>query len=110
MEKLVARYSDWHKLCRAVALLAKFKKFCVAKFKKLPYTDVRSITVRDLKEAQASLIKYAQASYSTEKPELRKLDPFLENGILKVNGRITKVDLDAESTHPIILPSTRSLN
>ena len=35
---------------------------------------------------------------------LFKLDPFLEDGILRVGGRLSRSDLRFEAKHPILLP------
>ena len=44
-----------------------------------------------------------KASVKNNSP-IRRLDPFLDKGILRVGGRLRRADLPYETKHPIILP------
>ena len=50
------------------------------------------------------LQKRKKASMKNNSP-IQRLDPFLENGILRVGGRLRRADLPHETKHPVILPS-----
>ena len=85
------------------------------------------LTVQDLATAELAILKFVQASAfgkeihalkEGEKNKLRgkkkggvkndspirRLDPFLDNGVLRVGGRLRRADLPFESKHPAILP------
>ena len=49
------------------------------------------------------LQKRKKASIKNDSP-IQRLDPFLENGILRVGGRLRRADLPHETKHPVILP------
>ena len=85
------------------------------------------LTVQDLATAELAILKFVQASAfgkevhalkEGEKNKLRgqkkggikndspvrRLDPFLDNGVLRVGGRLRRADLPFETKHPVILP------
>ena len=91
------------------------------------------LTVQDQVEAELAILKFDQdLAFGKEIPALQKLenensldkeklqkrvkastknnstiqrlDPFLENGILRVGGRLRRADLPHETKHPAILP------
>ena len=93
----------------------------------------RPLTVQDLVNAELAILKFVQTSASGEeihalkeivnannshKEKLQKrkkasikrnscihrLDPFIDNGILRVGGRLKRADLPHETKHPEILP------
>ena len=93
----------------------------------------RPLTVQDLVNAELAIPKFVQTSASGEeihalkeivnannshKEKLQKrkkasikrnscihrLDPFIDNGILRVGGRLKRADLPHETKHPAILP------
>ena len=49
------------------------------------------------------LQKRKKASMKNNSP-IQRLDPFLENGIFRVGGRLRRADLPHETKHPVILP------
>ena len=77
-----------------------------------------SLTPEDLERAEQSIIQYQYVqehkfkaeiaslnngcSVSKESPVYR-LDPVMDNGILRVGGRLDKAAMPAESKHPVIL-------
>lgn len=103
---LVERCSSWLKLLRCTVYVLRFVK-------RIPRRNY--ISASDLEEAECLLIKtvqnvhFAREIYLIQNKEiltssLRKLRPFLKNGILRVGGRLTNSYLDFESQHPILLP------
>ena len=95
--------------------------------------DRTQLTVQELEEAELAIIRYTQSQsfdqeikslgqVHCEKKEhghtrqqrstneirknssLYRLDPLLNNGLLRVGGRLSKADIPKESKHPIILP------
>lgn len=73
---------------------------------------------QDLKEAEKSILKFVQQQkFNTEingpasgnpnvnrRSRIRNLDPFLEDGILRVDGRLHQSSIPAEMKHTVILP------
>ncbi|XP_069128774.1 uncharacterized protein [Argopecten irradians] len=76
-----------------------------------------------LERAETALISYEQRKFFTEEFEvlqtshdgsqspklkgssvLRKLDPFIEDGLLRIGGRLQRADLPYDAKHPLILP------
>ncbi|KAK0134388.1 hypothetical protein N1851_030045 [Merluccius polli] len=80
--------------------------------------DFRTLTVKDLEEAERSVITYTQrkafpAEITTlemtpprvhKSSRICKLDPVLDEGILRVGGRLHKSAMPEETKHPCILP------
>ncbi|KAK0131909.1 hypothetical protein N1851_033296 [Merluccius polli] len=80
--------------------------------------DFRTLTVKDLEEAETSVITYTQrkafpAEITTlemtpprvhKSSRICKLDPVLDEGILRVGGRLHKSAMPEETKHPCILP------
>ena len=95
--------------------------------------DRTQLTVQELEEAELAIIRYTQSqSFDQEikslgrvhdekkehgrtiqeksTSEIRKssslyrLDPLLDNGLLRVGGRLSNADIPEESKHPLILP------
>lgn len=75
-----------------------------------------SLTVEDLEQAELAIVKYCQQKtfpeelLSLEKGQpvktsshLRKLCPQLQDGVLRIGGRLSKSAMPAEAKHPIIL-------
>jgi len=76
----------------------------------------RSLTVRDLDQAELAIVKFCQGKRFPEElislgkgqpvrksSHLHKLCPQLQDGILRVGGRLSKLSLPVEEKHPIIL-------
>ena len=76
---------------------------------------VGPITAEEILEAQRRIIKAVQRKHFASEivalerqeecsPWLLKLRPFLDNGILRVGGRLRNADLDFNQKHPVLLP------
>lgn len=111
-----SRFSNFTKLQRTMAYVLKFlsnKK-----------SDSKRLTVQELKYAEQKIIQliqnenfgreiaYLQNNKNNEiqsvfkDSNLRSLNPFLDNsGILRVNGRLSKADINYNQKFPIILPA-----
>ncbi len=76
----------------------------------------KSLSLEDLIQAEIQLIQYSQKQHFSEEIEalrknapvkkrsqLYKLDPVLQDGILRVGGRLNKAAMPEESKHPVIL-------
>ncbi|KAI5754304.1 hypothetical protein M8J77_007615 [Diaphorina citri] len=110
--EMATRMSSWRKLIRAVVIVLKFGRI----LSKGP------ITVQDLEIAELKLIKALQEVVfkptieslvkGKESPDnkLKKLKPFVDDGLLRCGGRLTNAKhLDYEHIHPVILPKNHHI-
>ncbi|XP_026686181.1 uncharacterized protein LOC103518638 isoform X2 [Diaphorina citri] len=107
LKDLVLRASSWSKLLKTVTYILKF-------LRKLPSGG--STSVDGLEAAERFILKYVQQECFSSEIEniekngecgktLKKLSPFLEQGILRVGGRLSNSNLPNDQQHPILLPS-----
>ena len=122
---LMEYFSDWIKLRRSVAVFLKVKcilKVRVDQKKGMVPANVsfqKCLDVSDLEDAEVAIVKFVQSksfpkefiSLSSEEEgkipsssHLRSLDPILEDGVLKVGGRIRRARISHSMKHPIIMP------
>ncbi|XP_052387105.1 uncharacterized protein LOC127933996 [Carassius gibelio] len=108
VDRLLERYSSWHRLKRATAILLRLKALLR---KKLSVHLSDPITVGELQQAELAILNYVQAATfrSTEaKPSsLLKLKPFKDetDQLLRVGGRLMNAPIPYEAKHPVILPN-----
>jgi transposase InsO family protein len=114
------RFSSWNRLLRTtarvlkVAQLASERPFTVAKFVTKISED---LTLNDVAKAKEFLIKKSQweafpndiKHLEEKKPipnnsQLKTLSPYLEDGILRIKGRIDALHCGRDLKRPIILP------
>ena len=121
MDQLIQYYSDWHKLRRAVCVYAKVLQILknkIGKDKNMKKTDFElKFQPSEMEAAEKSVIRHSQSCYfQQEIVALRqgsqvtpgsavcRLDPFYEDGLIRVGGRIKDSNLPQEEKHPILLP------
>jgi len=103
--KLAGNYSTWDKLVKIVVYIFKFAK-------KLPRGPV---TIADRDFVENEIIKSVQSLHFSSDIEnlqnnkkcsdtLIKLKPFLDNGLLRVGGRLDNSEELFEYKHPLLLP------
>lgn len=108
------KYSSFTKLKKVTAQCLRFSNNC----KNSKYKIVGSLTQQELDNALYALIKLVQShEYGEElntlknkltisrKNKLLPLNPFIQNGIIRVGGRIQNSPYSFDKKHPIILPS-----
>eukprot|EP00105_Crassostrea_gigas_P034805 XP_019918953.1 PREDICTED: uncharacterized protein LOC105318561 [Crassostrea gigas] len=126
VNKLMQHYSSWYLLKRTVAWILKVWKELLRRvnMKRLNSSpilqescDKSVLSHQDLKEAEKSILKFIQQqefdteinalasgnSHVNRRSRIRNLDPFLDDGILRVGGRLHQSSIPAEMKHPIIL-------
>lgn len=103
----IQRCSSWTKLLHVVVYVL---KFC----RKLPRS--KTVSANDLIQAEITLIRIVQEVHFSEEINLLEkgnlpskrllpLHPFVQDGILRVGGRLTNAkDLSFEQKHPVLLP------
>ena len=126
VDKLIGYYSDWTKLRRGIAWWLRLKKVLREKIRETkPNQDKeRVLTTTEIEAAERAILQYVQRhSFSDEIPtlsgdensaeastkvkkgsKLYKLDPILQEGLLKVGGRLRNAKIPNEAKHQVILP------
>lgn len=127
-------FSDWRKLKVSVAWFLRLKKHLLELSQQQrglkisePQTDKQKgsiLTPNDLLEAELAIIRYCQqqrfvdeiSSLLSEKrtvskqSSICKLDPTLEDGLLRVGGRLSKGAMPLEEKHPLILSKDQHIS
>jgi hypothetical protein len=127
MDLLIDHYSSWIKMKRAVAWLRRFKDYIKLMAKGEGSIAIGPLKCDELNDAERDITRYVQeecfhaeykqlcsgsaptSSFNWKASSLRKLQPFSENGLLRVRGRLQLADWDYESKHPIILPKNHQV-
>ena len=114
VEKLLEKYSCWIRLKKAVAWILRFKTWL---FDHRRMKTQACLTVHELRRAEQAIIGYLQRlHYGNElhaledggricsKSSIYKLDPIVEDGMLKIGGRLQMAPLNDQAKHPLIVP------
>ena len=99
----ISRFSTWERATCAISALKER-----ARKQKGEYNYCK----RDLWEsAQCQIVKWFQSEALNKSSNLEKLSPFQDgNGVLRIGGRLTKLDLAENQRHPIIIPKQSHLS
>ncbi|XP_028416927.1 uncharacterized protein LOC114541139 [Dendronephthya gigantea] len=131
-DKLLERYSSWYALQKGVAWLLCFLTFLRQKkhIRIQQQALSGSLLVREIRAATTKIVKYVQrqcfqdeirtlattvadgqksSKVVTEnlimkRSRLRKLNPILVEGVLRVGGRLERSSMSFDAKHPMILP------
>ncbi len=124
---LISHYSGWTRLKRAVAWWLKLKQLLLNKCQHSDKIEEKALTVQDIEKAEKAIILHVQKksfpeeiklleeqsieSDKTSQPrrlkkmsKLANLDPQMNNGILRVGGRLSNAPIVEDSKHQLILP------
>ncbi|XP_052778086.1 uncharacterized protein LOC128215439 [Mya arenaria] len=128
LDDLLVKYSDWHKLLRAVGWLLRFKKYLVSKYL-LSEKNVgcaannRDLTVKEIRGATKDVLMLLQKS--TYDKDFRNVvdngrvskacsivnfSPVYTDVLLRIGGRLENADVSTDVKHPIILPSGHNVS
>ncbi len=121
--RLLQHYSSWTALKRAVAWWMRLKMVLQCKARAQAAMKLQHLlSVEELERAEMEIIKWDQnrsfphvkklvdenrCSKSIEKnveSSLASLDPIMQNGVLKVGGRLGRAHISEEAKHQVILP------
>jgi len=130
--RLIAYYSSWSKLVRAIAWMKRFQLFLLKKLAKKTPLDPETgfLSVEELQQATMYVIRYVQDDvFKVVKAKLtdfeeypcfsrvgssfgkcclssrRKLRPIMVQGALRVGGRLQNSGLSVDLRHSVILPA-----
>lgn len=106
LRNLMLKMSSWSKLCRITVYVLRFLKL-------LPIRKI--ISALDLEKAELVLIKIVQKIHFGKEFELlqneqlcckslRHLNPFIDNGCIRVGGRLANAQISYRTKHPLLLP------
>ncbi|XP_077974458.1 uncharacterized protein LOC144430402 [Styela clava] len=120
LDDVVAKYSNWYHLKKIIAWMLRYinkLKLIVGSNCNLKSGPVESLTVEEMILAEVEIIKHEQRKYILKEIDvlfkgkqipksssLCNLQPFLENGLLCVGGRIRAANVEFNAKHPIIIP------
>lgn len=130
--EVIHHYSDWIRLKRAVCWLRRFIRWITLKAKAKDVSEGDSlkgrITLQEMDAAEMVILKFVQkenfaqeikclenkypsgVQRGRQKPGVKKsspiykLDPVLDDGLLRVGGRLQKSSLPGNAKHQVILP------
>ena len=121
LDKLLTKYSNCLKLLRVCARTIYFKKLFLHLLNKGETHHEKPfimLNVQDIYEAENLILGHLQACAYPEEilclkqdnplkgsSSLYKLNPFLEDGLLRVGGRIEHAPLPYEMKHPVLIPN-----
>lgn len=105
LSPIFKRFSSWTKLIHTFVYVLRFLKW-------LPKAERAWPTHSDLQFSEHYIIKIVQnyhfksvhTDINSSPPNLRKLNPFKQDGLIRVGGRLTHYDLTYEQKFPILLP------
>ena len=126
------RFSSWIRLKRTIAWILRYKtnlRKSIQNHKsnneRLQSTsEIDPISTDELMKAERKIVTYIQIKSfkeefdslrqgkqqpskkgtTTRSNSLKKLDPILDDGLLRVGGRLQRAQLDYDAKHPVILP------
>ncbi|KAK3734270.1 hypothetical protein QZH41_008857, partial [Actinostola sp. cb2023] len=108
LSDILHRSSSWYRLCKLIAWLVRFKTYCRSRYGKGKRIEVSKdpLSVKDISEAEDDIVRLVQReAFCLKKEEsLKNLSPILEEGILRVGGRLVNAP-EETLKHPAILPS-----
>ncbi|KAJ8981055.1 hypothetical protein NQ317_018027 [Molorchus minor] len=107
---LILRCSSWHLILRVTVWVLRFLKILQLR---------ETITAVDLFKAELTLVRLFQLKHfgadiqklnsgleGSISTKLRKLQPFIQDGLLRVGGRLSHAQMNFEQQHPLLLPAT----
>ena len=122
LSQLEERVSSWSRMIRIVATMLEFCKRCQTnksdrKMFKLSAENIQNATKRILVSVQQTYFRTELDLYSkrctdkiTKKNNtIYRLDPYIEDGLLRVGGRLNKSSLSDDLKNPVILPKNSKI-
>ena len=97
-------FSNWQRLLRITAYCMRFGRN--ARFSLQEKAKLKSgpLQPSELKDAKEFWIRKTQSGIVDWENRCKDLTPFVENGIIRVGGRLKRASLPYDQVHPILLP------
>ena len=122
LREILTRYSLWTVLLRRIAWLLMFKEYLRCRKRDDEFELTKHLTAEDLKLSTVAIVKLAQREVFSEEikdlekrgsvkrsSKLVKLRPILDNGLMRVGGRIVDVPVSPDARFPMIVPPNHSV-
>ena len=119
IENLILKTSKWSKLVRVVGWVLRFVENCRIKTRSRAQSQKPGmcvLSVEHLERAERVLVRQAQQGFfeemqnlATENGKVKKtsvlyrLDPIIDDGILRVGGRLERACISYDAKHPILM-------
>ena len=113
--KFIESYSSWLGLCRGVAWLLRFRYLLQHRSESRFQTGVLSAS--EIHDGSLAILRVVQRNHYEEEfnqltknrnvhknSALRMLDPYIDNGLIRVGGRLLRANLTSEGKHPVVVP------
>lgn len=125
VEKLLRHHSSWHKLKVSVSWILRVKNELLRRVRAkrgvtdgIEASDARKpLSVKDLRKAEKAILSFVQQQHFSEEinaleskgrvrksSKLVKLDPVIEDNLLRLGGRLSLSAIPEHAKHPIVLP------
>ena len=104
-------FSSWQRLVRVTAYCQRFLHNMKAKVSGNPEVNLRKGVLQpiELELAERHWIQQAQGDLPDWQERYKDLTPFVDNGIVRVGGRLGRSSLPYEQVHPILLTSSSQI-
>ena len=115
LSRLIHRPSCWYRLRKSVAWLLRFRQYLLFRCGRITERELRCgpLVVKDIDLAAKEIVKITQLDASidqqTSNDRFAKLNPVINDDIVRVGGRLEKSPLSEELKHPAILPSNHHI-
>jgi hypothetical protein len=121
VEKILKRYSSWHRVCKAIAWLLRFKKWLRCK----RTANIRGrLTVEEINVAEMAVVMAMQRKFYcdelsalksnkvvSKESKIYTLEPFLDrHGIIRVGGRLLSAPIDYSAKYPAVIPKEHHMS
>lgn len=99
------RFSSWSKLIKTFVYILRFAKL-LPRGSEPTHGDLQVAEHFIIKIVQNHFFKCIFSNISNQHypPNLRKLNPFIQDGLIRVGGRLVNSHLSYEQKHPLLLP------
>ena len=122
LSKLKAKFWSWLKLRKAMAIILQLKQILLMQFRLKQYATTKEWVNMEMLQAASSeiitLVENKQIKVENQTEErvfwqwksLSTLNPSIDkHGIIRVDGRLRRSELNNECRHPRILPKKRNV-
>ena len=99
------KYSNWNRLVRVTAYCLRFIHNLREGIKKSKDSIRGQLQPEELDKAEKYWIKTSQSSIENMEGQYKDLSPFMQDGVIRVGGRLRHSQLTYDQIHPILLPT-----
>ena len=106
------KFSKWRRLIRVTAYVLRFIKNLKARCSSSKMPASEQLSPAELNEAEHYWVKKAQQPLHNrmKKGEFKTLSPYMQDGMIRVGGRIGEGLISYEQRHPVLLPRSHHIS